>query len=532
MANLFEKPIAANPMSEFSALPLQFIDQALQRKQAMYDKAKAETAGMEDDLYGSKALGGDMQRNIEIRKGYEDQINSMVDNADGDYSSIAGELDILKRKIKRDLSYGELAAQKMAYTSAMGKMKEYDKLYQTGKIQKSGLDMFKASIGKHITTPLENGGFNRFSGYTPSNIVDTSQKISDAVDEISAKYDADGQAYRDEATIRSIIDKKIQSVPGIMQSIQENFQSVYNGKPEDAGENFKLYYNNIIKKTIQEKEYKKYNNLAQGGARSGTSLGFEFKNFQTPNVSGSFDYKGASLARPKSWVKDILNFNTTEEFTNSISTPESKRRIKYIERKTGEKFPQSYLAQVDWIERNVGKQSVQSLVTRNATGAELAHYMTKDGMLKNPTTGLYGKDGKPLSGDKMEEFQGKDKSGKVARVLGIVESGKTYPIGSVIMQGKDGTIAVQLPSDVDTLTSPQFKLWQINNVKNTNTGATTIKLDTPFKSSSGEQIPIGYYQAEHNLIEGKEGNTDGGVTLYQNGIPMYIILPNNELKIL
>ena len=115
--SLFDKPIAAKPMSEFVALPLQFIDRTIQRRQAKYDKAQAEIDEIESDFVKSNALPGDAARAREIKDKYHAEIEAMAEAAGEDYSQIAAPMSRLSRRIKRDLSYGELGAQNRAYGS-------------------------------------------------------------------------------------------------------------------------------------------------------------------------------------------------------------------------------------------------------------------------------------------------------------------------------------------------------------------------------------------------------------------------------
>jgi len=530
MANLFETPIAAKPMSEFVALPLQFIDQTLQRRQARYDKARSSVDEAEDAWLKSKALPGDMARNRQLISEQEQKIDDLVEAAGDDYSLIQAPLDRITRNIKRSMNYGELGAQKIAYESALKQQDEYRKLLQQSKIQQSGYDSFVKSISKHVTRPTAEGGFSRFSGYSPSNVVDPTQHISDAADEINAKYDEEGQRFVDADTILNSISHKLKSNPNIIRSIKENYLASFTGSPSEAEKGFQGYYEDMIKRVVQEKAYMKYNTVREGGTRTGKTLGGTFHNFQLPNISGEFEYSGASMARGKDWVNKLLGLNTTEEFEKSIATPESKKRIRYIEQRTGEDFPTTFYEQQEWIKNHAGTPKVQSLVTRDALNSEIEQRMTKEGLLKNPTVGLYNQDGSAVTGKQMRDRMGKNADGRVARVLGIVSAGGTYPIGSAIIQGKDGALMVQPPTDTKTLQSAGYALWKINKVKMTNTGAETIKLDFPLSSNTGKFIPAGVYQTSHDIAD--KSAYPNSVVLSQNGTPKYIVTQKGELKIL
>ena len=535
MPNLFDKPIAANPLSSFSALPLQFIDQSLQRKQAQYDKTRSEVEEMEDLFLNTKALPGDQARNKEILQGYEQKIDAIIESSDGDYSQVLAPLTTLKRSIKKDMSYGELGAQKTAYASAMGQQEEYRKLLQQSKIQQSGYDSFVKSVSQHVTSPNDAGGFNRFAGYSPSNVVDPVKFVSNAADEINAKYDEEGQAFISSDNVLTSISNKLQSNPNIMKSVKENFLSTYRGDPKDANTAFKSYYENMIKKVVEEKAYKKYNKVTEGGTggKKSQTPGFTFKNFQLPNIKGDFEYSGASMARGKDWANKLLGVATTEEFDKSISTPEAKKRIRYMEIKSGEKFPADFYAQQDWLQRNSSTPIVQDVVTRPAYDAELANWVTREGQLKNPTGGMYNQQGQPMSGDEIKDAMGKNDDGTAARALGIVNAGGTYPKGSAIIQGKNGALMIQVPTDTKTLQSKEYAMWQISKVRMTNTGSDVIKLNMPLTSSTGKSIPAGVYQTTHNIQDKTiEQEYPNSVVLSQNGTPKYIVTAQGELKIL
>ena len=540
MPNLFEKPIAANPMSEFVALPLQFIDQTIQRRQAKYDKARADQDAMEDTLYGSKFLPGDSERNLAIREGYEKQMDEIVESVGGDYSQVSGRLDGLKRRIKQDLQYGELGAQGKNYAAAMKHRETQEGLYQASKIQKSGLDLALSGISSHRTTPNEKGGFSSYSGYSPSNIVNPVKTISDMVDEINIKYDQEGQGYISPDLVMNNISNTLSTMPDVTRSLREVFESGYSGKPEDKTEAFKKFYASTIKNIIETKQYEKVNTPAQGGTggKGAITPGFVLPNFQMPNISGEMGIKGGSIPLGRKWVKDLLGLDSTAEFTKSINTKDSQERIRYMEKKFNSTFPTNPYDQQQWLEEHMTKGAVRPMVTRQATNAELGQFMTKDGQLKNPRVGLYGENGEPLSDDEMKDFIGKKEDGSVARVLGIVSSGGQHAPGSIIVSGKNGAVAVQPPSTVDVLTSPDHALWSINKVKGTHTGKTSIKLDYPlYGSEEGEdgkplQIPEGHYQTVHNINVDKDDPAYNSVTLYQNGVAKYAVTAGDELKIL
>ncbi|HEC41861.1 hypothetical protein LCGC14_1339470 [marine sediment metagenome] len=515
MPNLFDKPIAAKPMSEFTALPLQFIDQTIQRRQAKHDKARAEMDEAEDDLYGSKFLIGDAPRNLELREGYEAQMDRIVEAADGDYSRVAAPLNTLKRRIKRDLQYGELGAQTRAYQTAMKQKETMEGLYQTDKIQRTGMDRFLASISKHKTIPTGSGSYSTFQGYTPSNVTDPVKVIQDSVDEINAKFDAEGAKFINRQAIMTNVSNKLRNNPDIIRSLMENYQAL--GKTEQT---FEQYYTKTIEAVVSDKRYQE---ILKSLKHKGQTMapGTTILDVQQPRITGKSAYTGGSSMYGRALGK-LLGMNATKTHDEFIASTEGKRLIEYMQKKSGTIMPKdSYLDQVKWIEDNIIIPKQSSIVIGETDPDILEFAVTSKGFL-NYSGAITNKEGKLLDAKEIKSIQGSTEQGNVTRIIGTVKAGGMHPQGSYVLMSKDGEIYFQEPGDPKTLNSQSYNLSQIDNVKLTNTGELDIHLNAGIQDpKTGKTvIPRGSYNVRHRL--GDKTGAGEAIILYQDGVPKFV----------
>lgn len=101
--------------------PLEPLAGALQAKQQMYDTSQ----NLADDLANQyiDALQQDQGRANALTSGWQQSIDAMVENYNGDYSQMYGELRGLKRDITKAFSpqgeAGAIQANKKAYVTAL-----------------------------------------------------------------------------------------------------------------------------------------------------------------------------------------------------------------------------------------------------------------------------------------------------------------------------------------------------------------------------------------------------------------------------
>lgn len=519
MANLFEKPQTANPRSTFKALPLQFIHGAIQQRQKSYDTAKAEVLASEDVLLGTKALTGDVERHREILADKQSKIDSIIEAADGDYSQIRGPLDVLKREMNSDMQHGELGAINNAYKKGTAHIADAQKLYQKGDISRAGYEKILRETSKHQTLIQDNGGFNPFQGYSASNVTDPLKIIQDSADEIKAKYDSEGMKYVDSDTIKGNIANKLTTNPDIVKALRENFEGGYAGSLT-----FPAYVNKMIGGVVRDKAFQEVDSTTStstGQYIPGTRL----EGVQMPRISGDGKYQGGSMTWGRAMAKSI-GFDTTATFDKFSKSSEGQRMITYMAKKTGNPFPTDYSDQVEWFEENMNRQMTATIETGEANAKVLKTVMT-NGFL-NHGSAVYALNGRKLDADEIGSIQGKSEEGNQARVLGVVKQGGTYPPGSYLIMGKDGQRYIQEPSDPKTLSSREFNMGLINQVKLMNTGVSNVTLQGAIKDPSGATaIPMGSYKAVHDLADtDKNGNVvkPESIVLYKGGQPVYRIM--------
>lgn len=491
MANLFEKPIAANPMSSFSALPLGFIDQALERRTKNFHAAKAEVEAQEDSLLKLRYLTGDAKRHHEIQKQYDDELDSIVESANGDYSNITTALDGFSRRLKQEVAYGELGAQQQAFNSAM-KMKEAeDKKLSSGKSSEEGYAKFLDSIAQHKTQALEDGTYTPFRGYSSSTIVDPIKAIQDGVDEIVAKYDEEGMKNVTSDVIKKNIMNKLAGNSNIVKALQERVH----GKNTNIND----YINSVVDGVVSDKQYyEKAKITGSNGAAKGRTEGMVLHDVGQPqHVSGAFDYTGGSNAYLKDLGKNLFGRDAWKTHDDWVESPEGQARIEFMEWKTGTKMPSDPHGQRDWLVENAGQQKTSKVFSRGASATEQAA-VTNEGIFRNQEAAVRDITGRILSAEEIDEIQGSTTSAngegkKTTFVSSVVSSGGMHPPGTKVIVSHNGETYFQEPSDPKLLKSVDYNLALIEMAKSSNTGVMNITTH----GAIGSKMPPGRYTVEY-----------------------------------
>ena len=518
MANLFEKPIAANPMSTFAQMPLQYMQASLDRRTKQYYDSKAEVEAQENSLLGLKYLSGDAQRHHELQQQFSDELEQIVENADGDYSNIQHAMDGFTRKLKQEVNYGELAAQQGAYASAM-KMKEIEgKKLSDGKSSEEGYAKFMDSISRHQTKNNLDGTFSQFQGYSSSTINNPLKRIQDGVDEVVKNWDEDGMETRTPDRVISNIMNQISGDTGLQKALSER---IY-GKVDADGNPLKFgdYVQNLVKGVVSDKAYyEKATMKDQYGNNMAKMPGMVLKNVGMPNnPTGDTGYTGGSSPILKDFTA-ILGRDSWKEHKSSIASENVQRRIKYIEGKTGDSFPQEDItAQREWLEKYATGGLTGEVTAKGPSKAEML-LINSRGQLNNTDAAITDMQGNRLKADEVRAIQGtsKDQDGgnKVSYVSGVVTSGGMHPPGTVVMTSHNGENYFIEPSDPLIINSPDYSSKLINMASSTKTG----KLHTTTRAAIGD-IPPGSYEVEHVPMLNSNGRLDYSsqtYNLYQNG---------------
>jgi len=494
MANLFEKPIAANPMSEFVALPMEFIDRAMERKTQQYNLAKAEIDAQEQSLLQLQYLQGDAPRHHEIQSQYQKELDAIVDNAGGDYGNVQGALDQFTRKLRTEVSpHGELGAQQANFNAAM-KMKEAeDKKLSEGKSSEEGYQKFLSTIGQHRTTQTDNG-YNTFQGYSSSTIVNPTKFVQDGVDEIVAKYDEAGMKHVDADLIKKNFYNNIAGNSNLLKAFSER---IY-GKTDAEGKPIQLesYLNSVLDGVISDKQYYQVADLrGPNGKPIVKTPGMVMQDVGQPQlVKGNLNYDAGSSPLLKDFTA-LFGADSWKAHKDIVSTPSMQKRIKYMEQKSGTTFPEGFRAQRDWLMENFGKDRRGEVSTAGADPVQ-ENAITSQGQLRDPNAAVYDRTGRKLKASEVKEIQGQSKDAqggnKTSFISNVVSSGGMYPPGTLVMTSHNGEQYFIEPSNPDVINSPEYNNSLIDMASKTNTGVRTVTL----RSNLG-QIPMGTYEVEH-----------------------------------
>jgi len=496
MASMFEKPIAAQPMSEFVALPLDFIDKSLQRRNERYDTARAAVDEIDNSLLGMRYLKGDTQRHHEIQGQFDDELNAMVESSGGDYSQIQGQLDNFKRRLKRETTLGELGAQQSAYDAAglMGKAER--KKLSEGKSSQEGYNKFLRSTQEHVTEPTEEGGFNSFQGYMASTVVNPLKRLQDGADEINAKYNEEGMKVVSPKLIQDNLLNQISSDSNLYRALEEKVA----GRTDAAGKPISVesYIAKIVSGVVRDKTYEEKAKATRGdGSTMKTTAPQYFDRIQQPEyVSGELGMTGGSVPFLRNLGK-MAGRDSWRELDQWVGSPEGKARIEYMEWKTQTKMPEAPGEQAEWLQEHGGANATSSLQARGASVQEQKQ-VNNEGVFSNQNAAVRNiNTGKLIKGDDLKAIQGSSKTtdggGKrTTFVTSVVKEGGMYPPGSLIIVGHDGETYIQEPSNPKVLKSPEYNKALIDMTKNTNTGVQTITTmgDLP-------KMPKGVYTVEY-----------------------------------
>lgn len=520
MANLFEKPIAANPMSTFSALPLEFIDQAMQRKQLTHDKAKQEVDSQADSLLKLQYLSGDAERHHELQAQYEEKLNTIIESAGNDYSKILPQIERFSRDLKYEINYGELGAQQNAFNAAMAMKKIEDDKLSDGKSSEEGYNMFLKSISSHKTQQLEDGNFSDFRGYSASTIADPIKFLRSSANEVVPKYDENGMQYRSRDLIKDNLRNTTSADTNLVKALNERIQ----GKVDKDGNPIKLedYMESVFEGVVADKEFYEVKEKTEAEKQKRDNGGSDFPGAvihrvgQPKTVHGELKYSGGSSPLLKD-LTALVGVDSWAEHNAVINKESTKRRIKYIENKTNTKFPSTPKEQRDWIIKNMGQDKVGEISTRGATDVEAKAISDKGQLTPGAAnSAVYDMSGEPLDGEQIKKIQGssKDTSGnnKTSFISNVVTNGGMHPPGTLVMTSHNGETYFIEPSDPVVINSPRYNDALINMASKTNTGVKTVTL-----RSFVDVIPMGTYEVEHAPTKTSQDTYN----LYQNGKLVY-----------
>lgn len=528
MANLFERPIAANPLSEFVGLPLELLQNSIQRRQHDYDLAKATIEQQRDTLLGTTSSAGDKPRHAAILEELNSKFDAIADEVGGDYSRVKPQLESLTRKIKEEISSrGELGSIHRNAAAMAEYQKDLDDRYSKGDISLAGYQLGLQSLKSHKTELGADNSWTSFRGYSPSPISNVYEVLDKAAKNVQAKYMADGNKIVSIGDVYTAMNSYLKSNPQAMHSLKENFQLSYKGDPKKADKAFEKYvekelkgiasvnvYQEVRKKTDAEIEREYEEEQAAGS-------GVISSNWQVPGLAGSLGYEegGASILKA---LGEKLGLGTTEAHNTWVKSAQGRETIKALEQSSGTKFPKNggYLAQVNWIEDNASAPLKANLEFGRVTDRERKLYMTDEGRLVAPDAPIYNKQGKLLSKKEKAAIYGDGKTGPKPHVIGILREGVgNFTRGSVLIGGNDGEEYIQETVDPRVRRSAGFNLDLIKSTGYTNTGSkksVTLQNHIINQDNGKVLIPAGTYET-------KKDPTTGAIKVIQNGKEKYLV---------
>jgi len=476
MANLFEKPIAANPMSEFVGLPLDFIQRTMERRQSKYDVAKADMEAQEDSLLGLKFLPGDRERHMEIQEGFQSRIDSIVDEAGGDYSMVQAPLDRLKREMKREMSYGELGAQGSAYNKAMSKYKILDEMHTKGDIRQGGMNLFNQSMQDHRTQKTASGGFTPFNGYSPATEMNPLEVMHKTINEVVAQSQSDGTKGRSRSRILNGLDNLFRNNPNVVKAMKEEYLTTQKD-PTDEG--FKEWMTRTTEGIVDAKEYQ---DKIESKNATGNFTDYQLIGVQRPGSSkGSNKMTGGSMIRPKAWL------GLTRESDAFFASEDGKELQAALEHNSGTTMPSDPVERVAWVEDLMEENSTINVPISGdiskVKGAVVNGRLRYNGHIVN-------EQGEPV--DVSEVMAGTDAQNKIF-VSGIVEEGDYQ--GSIVISAPSGTY-MQENTDPNIIGSAEFQKNQLDNVAKSLTHNKNVTLH------GGEGFPQGTYEIKYDAKTG------------------------------
>lgn len=530
MANLFEKPVAANPISTYAKLPLQFMAQLNSQRQSQELRNIQMIGQVDNTLTTHKALGRDLPKQQEILKGYEDriealsQVESLHDSAKG--------LTKLKAEIAGNK---ELQAYNSTYKQGMSDRANLQKRFEDQKIGKGQYSAGLKNLAGHETTQDEFGNYSGYSPYSGSNIYDVRSELTKIVKGTHEKFDGMGQGFKDKGQLRGSLNSAIQSNPQFEQAIRENFEQEYRPTKTDPKEESRSKYNaykgyreNLLNSVATDEAFQKVDDqMASSGYGVGTKM--VYNNFGNNKDGKLSSYKGGSMATLKSIVMNMTGKDGgRQEFDDFANSEEGKFDIKYLEQRSNTKMPKDYLGAVEWVEKYSDNTSTTSVIGHGVSQAVALGTINKQGFFTDYTD-IRDQNGNKLSKEEvMQKVEGAQRNSKgqvqrVAKVLHRIKGGTLS--GRLIIQGADGNKYTKEPKDTGITKSFQYNHEKIMGVKaGSYNGRKNVTL--PSSITSGRLvIPAGDYQVRHypsvksQYEEGKSSVDQ--VILFQNGKKMY-----------
>jgi hypothetical protein len=517
--NMFEKPIAANPISQFSTLPLQFINQLQQQKAQKEVSMIAMEDEISNSLMGTSALPGDAKRHQEIIGGLESELDVIASNA-GDYSEIQGKLQSIKRKVYREMRNGELGSINNNFKAAASNREEQMKNFRAGKASKAGITLSMQGANTHVTTRDEFGQWSSFRPYQPSTVTDFYGELTKSAKDIQEQYDEMGQGMKSNEAILSNLTAKLVAKPEIESAMKENFNLQYTPKEDiNKQQSYLLYKNEMLSRIVKDQAFQK---ISESEAGSGNTGGLILDNFKVDG-GGSSSMKGGTVPWLREVGKDWLGLDSTGEFDKWKNSEKGKFEIKHLQQLTGTTMPKDHTDAVSWYEDNMQSNLTTSISTSKVPANLKYSIINKKGFI-NVNSIIKNRNGEAISEDFIQNnIAGSDKDGRTAQVFAIANEG-TGVSGEYVIIGKDGEQYLMEPRDAKTLTSAKYMNSKIFDVQSSSvrSGIKNVTLSSNLNATdnNGNDIVLDAGQYEVRNETDKKGNSQG-VKLYQDGKPMY-----------
>lgn len=514
--NAFEKPIAANPISQFVELPLQFIDQALERRQEKFDTNKAKVGAMEDLWLNTKARSVDTKRHQEILAEKDAMVDDVVDRVGGDYGRVGGYVDKMERDLRRELTSGELGTINQNYTRAAEYRADLGERKAKGEVSDSGYALGMQSLQKGKTSQLDSGAWSQFNGYVAQDYYDVNKALIDYSKNIKDQYSADGtvtymtknraanfiyeQAIGDSKLLGSLSEELVAHG---LQPTQENLTKLIQERTDPVAGKLAFQKNDMYKKMqLNKARAENKTSIITGGYAT------------APTLKNGENYKGGAGG----WFADQwrkINGASNDEYNAWAKSEVGKNMKARYETGTGKTLSDdAYTAMAQFDEFSAKVKGDSSKVNQIETYTDYNKLKSIENSVINPNTGhprvtsdtIFDSEGNKVSHD---DIGGLGDGGKstLSYIGNVVGSKGSYPPGTrVISDGKDQYYI--MPNEKTEITSADGAIWHINNSRYTASGSGSVVLSGAAAKSMS--VPDGTYKVTRNP-KVKVSRPDGSV---------------------
>lgn len=313
--NRFSRDISPSYIgNSYIPLPLDLISKKLDQRQQKHDAVKASFGAMEEAVLGVQGLGADAENLKAKQAEYNDEILKGIEEVGGDYYRLGGLSEVMGRKLKQDLTVGQLAGIRSNYSQAMEHKKELDEKLAKNDISPEGYALGLKSISNFSGTVEDGqGGYSRINLYTPTSYVNIPKQAQDYAAKSEDQYTANGEQFLDATAVKNNTYNMMIRDSGVVSNAREKVMA----DPDNSN----LSTSDIEKKTFE------YIEKIAGNA------GYErayFKPTKDTLGAGGTGTKSSANSSTETWTMIGANPKTSG-FTGKIEEIKESARVKIFD---------------------------------------------------------------------------------------------------------------------------------------------------------------------------------------------------------